>query len=64
MAHTLHSLEVRHKKSGKLLFGTHGLLPEDAGQVASYLSSRLPLYRVVVIDRFTHKIIEEYPKNE
>lgn len=61
---TLFSLEVRHKKTGKLLFGTHGMIPVEAERTAAYLAVHLPLYRVVVLDRFTQEILKEYPEHE
>lgn len=64
MNSTLLSLEVRHKVTNRLLFATYGLPPEEAEETAAYLAVHLPLYRVVLRDRFSREYIKEYPLNE
>lgn len=64
MSATLYLIEARHKQTGRLLFATHGMIPAEAGWTASYLSTHLPMYKMVVRDRYTNEFIEEFPQNE
>lgn len=64
MSSSLLSLEVRHKVTQRLLFATYGLPLREAEETAAYLAVHLPLYRVVLRDRFSHEYVKEYPQHE